>query len=362
MANIKMTKEQEAAGNLFLDAVDGDVRARTRLVEAISSSDLPVQLRPTMTLMAEQGYEEVTSVWTEYAKKETTPDFESHRSFLFEWGDEYIPSKKDGKKFNTGGLAAVGELAEYPALTFSATPNEIKTRKNGVRVPISWEAIVRSGNFGLVQKAMAEMGRRAKRQENYEAASQLVSEEGLNKTNFNSGNKNVISKNPELTLESLEKAVMSLGIVHDEKGNRIAAPTKFNLLVPSALKPLADALVGIQKFTVKDTAKGLEYEKPNVIAGRIAKVIEIPEFSIIGGEKADKAWFLLPTTDFTRPGVVNVFLEGYDTPQVFVRKTHDGAPEAGDFDHDAYDTKIRHVVAGGMISTVAMLASDGSGS
>ena len=359
MTHIQLTEAQARAGEMLLDALDGDVRAKSRLTEAISTSDIPVQLRPTLTRMAETAYNEVESTWTDYATRDTTPDFESHRAFTFEWDDKFIPSEKDGKEFYSGGLAPVGELGEYPSLTMSASQTDIQTRKNGVRVPISWEAIVRSGNFGLIPKAIAEMGKRAKRQENYEAARQLVDASGVNAKNFNAKNGNVLKGNPALSIDALEKAIAELAIVKNAKGVRVASPTKFNLLVPSTLKGLADAIVGIDKFTV--TEGGLTYDKPNTVAGRINKVIEIPEFTVIGGDKADTAWFLLPTTDWDKPGVVNVFLEGYETPQVFVRNTHNGNPEDGDFDHDAYDTKMRHVVAGGMAHTIATLASNGTG-
>ena len=160
MTHIQLTEAQARAGEMLLDALDGNVRAKSRLTEAISTSDIPVQLRPTLTLMAETSYNEVESTWTEYATRDTTPDFESHRAFTFEWDDKFIPSEKDGKEFYSGGLAPVGELGEYPSLTMSASQTDIQTRKNGVRVPISWEAIVRSGIFGLNPKAIAVMGKR----------------------------------------------------------------------------------------------------------------------------------------------------------------------------------------------------------
>lgn len=356
----KMNKEQFEINKMFLDAVEGDLTAKRRLSEAISTSDVPVQVTPSMRMILTDAYNAVETNWTEYATRETTPDFETHPSYQFQWGDEYIPGSKDGRAFRTGGLAAVGELGEYPALNFSATESSIRTRKNGVKVAISWEAILRTGNFGLVGRAMKEMGERAKRQENYEAASQLVSATGLNATNFSAERGNLLEGNPELNLTNLEAALARLTILTNGAGQRVAAPSKFNLLVPSALKPLADRLVSIPSFERED--ENGRYTIGNPVAGKIAKVIEIPEFAVIGGAATDSAWFLLPATGAgALPSVVNVFLEGETAPKVFVKNTHNGAPTEGDFDHDAYETKIRHVVAGGFLDATATLASAGTG-
>lgn len=356
----KMTERQFKIGDMFLEAIHGDRLAQNHLLqEAITTSDVPTALQPTMEIMMRESYNEVTSNWTEYAGRESTPDFDGHPSFTFEWADSNIPGKKDGKQFSTGGLSAVAEMGEYPAINFTASEQEIKTRKNGVKIGLSWETILRTGRFDLIKRAMQEFGRRAKQEENYEAARQLVNATGLNTANFRAGNGNTLEGNPALSLAALESAFATLATTK-RNGRRIATPAQYNLLVPSTLKPLADQLVSIPSFERED-ANG-KYTIGNPVAGKIAKVIEVPEFSVISDGAADTAWFLLPTVGSSaQPNVVNVFLDGEEAPKIFVKGDTNADPKEGNFDHDAYETKIRHVVAGGFIDPTATLGSTGAG-
>lgn len=356
-----ISKTQFEAAELLDEALNGSGQTRDRAVrliqEKISTSDLPVQLSPAMTRILMNRYQEIPSTWTEYAARMTVDNFESNEHYTFEFGDEDIPSKKDGRAFHSGGLAPIGELGEYPVIRFTASGIQLRTQKSGVKIGISWEAIQRSGNVQIIRRALTEFGERAKRSENFAAAGQLVNADGIS-ANFT----NRLDKNPVLSLESLEAGLAQIATSKDAKGRRIVVPTSFNLVVPSTVAPLAQSLMAIREIR-RTTAGGDEYTMSNPVAGKIAKVVEVPELHVLGDGAADNAWFLLPTVGSgAQDSVVNVFLSGHETPRVFVKRDTNSSPEDGSFDDDSYETKVRHFVQGGFISDVATIASDGSGS
>lgn len=356
-----ITKRQFEAAEMLSEALNGEGLARERAVrrlqEAISTSDIPVQLGPAMTSILMASYNEVFTSWSEYARRIVVDDFESSELYTFEFRDPEIAGVNDGDPFYSGGLAGLGELDEYPVISLEASGVKVKTRKAGVQIALSWEAIRRNGKINLVREALTDFGKRVKKNENFQAASQLVDSDGVRAhwTNRATGN-------PELSLGALENSFLDLAVLTDAKGRRITSPSQYNLVVPPALKPIADGIVGIGRLTRTD-AEGNTYEMNNPVAGKIRKVIEVPEIGAIAGANADKAWFLLPdANELPLPHVANVFLSGEESPRVFVKKDTNSSPEDGSYDNDSYATKVRHFVSGAFGSADATIVSDGSGS
>lgn len=357
---MQITKEQFKAAELLSEALTGSGLSRDRAIrkiqESIGTTDLPVQLSPALTRIFLDSYDEVETTWTEYAGRLVVDDFESNEYYTFEWADSDIPSKKDGRDFYTDGLAPIGEFGEYPVIRFSASGLKLDTAKRGVQIGFSWEALRRNGKINLLKDALNQFGSRAKKTENLEAAGQLVTKTGVNTKNF----KNRVTGNPELTLQSLEKALDQLFSTTNDKGRRLRTPSQYNLVVPSTLAGQARGIFSIREIE-RTTLDGDKYTMGNPVAGRIAKVVEVPEIRDIAGSSADKAWFLTPTVGpRENNAIVNVFLSGDETPRVFVKRDTNADPEAGSYDNDSYATKVRHIVKGGFIPNVATLVSDGS--
>ena len=355
-----LTQKQYDAAMLLSEALNGEGRVRDnavlKLQEGISTSDLPVQLSPALTRIYVDRYQEVPSTWTDYAERLVVDDFESNEYYEFEFDDSDIPGKKDGRSFYSTGLAPVGEFGEYPVIRFSASGIKLDTQKSGVRIGFSWEALRRRGNVQLLRRTMQEFGARAKRTENLEAAGQLVTKTGINARNI----KNRVDGNPALSLAAVEKALAQIAASKNAKGRRIITPPTYNLVVPSTLAAKAESLKAVQE--IERVVDGDTLRLSNPIAGKIAKVVEVPELTTIAEDNANDVWFLVPTIGSgTTQNIVNVFLSGHESPRVFVRKDTNSSPEDGSFENDSYETKVRHFVKGGFISDVGMIASDGSG-
>ena len=360
---MKITKKQLEAAKLFEGALNGDMKSTNALVEGISTSDIPVQLSPTFERIALNQYEGVEKIWTQWATRYKVDTFESQPFYDFTWGDETIEPANAGKNFVSGSLPHIPEYDEYPTLTLAATDRQIKTRKGGVQVKFSWEALQRNRNFNLVQRAFEEFGQRAGFLENEEATRPLVTESGLNTANFNADNQNLLDGNLPLSLEALEAAIEQLG-TQTYNGRRVRGG-RYVLVVPRTLEMTARRILSIDQVTQVEgagTENELRYVSGNPVAGKFDLVVN-DYITDIAGSAADGFWFILPVPGSQpNPSVLNVFLSGEETPKVFVKKTTNSAPEEGDFIDDSYSTKTRHVVAGGFVLPAGTMVSDGSGS
>lgn len=357
---IKLTKKEQVAADLLMEALDGNLKAQNRLVEAISTSDMPVQLSPTLTRIALNNYAETPIVWTQYAGRETVTSFESHPYYNFVWGDEHVERENEGKQFISGGLAAVAELDEYPVLNFAASEQSLKTAKNGVQIRFSWESLIQTRNFDLLRRTFAEFGKRARRQEDITAAKILAVNGGVNAKYFNTDNANVATGDAAgpLSRASLIAAFEQIAKTK-YNGNPVSISGGYALVVPTALVPTAEEIKGTLAISKTETVGTTvtEYQVTNTLAGKF-DIVENVYLSDLSG--SDTSWYLIPKPGTTpNPSVVNVYLSGHEQPKVAVRKTTTGDPEDGDFLDDSYATKVRHVVSGGFIRPEGTLYSPG---
>lgn len=363
---MKFTKKQAEVARLLDRAVKGDEQAKSVLAEGISTSDIPVQLTPSLNKIALKNYNDVEKIWQNWATPEEVPDFESNPYYNFSWGDEDIERENAGTKFVEGGLPRIPEYGEYPVLRFEATEQALKTAKSGVQIKFSWESLYKTRNFGLLNRTFAEFGKRAAFTENVEATKPLVVGTGLNTNNFNAGNQNLLPGNPALTLESLEDAIEYLSEGNQVyNGVRVPAAAKYVLVVPRSLEMTARRILAVQEVTAVEgagTASETRIVSGNPVAGKIDLVVN-DYLTEIAGNAVNGYWFLVPVPGAAlNPTVVNVFLEGERGPRIFVQKTTTGNPADGAFIDDSYSTKVRQVVAGGFISPAGTLVSTGAGS
>lgn len=363
------TKRQLEVAKLFAQAISGDANAKHTLAEGISTSDIPVQLTPTLSAVALKSFNETPQIWKDFAAREVVSDFESSPFYSFVWGDQDIEKSTNGVEHIEGGLALIPEYGEYPVLRFTASDVSVVTRKNGVQIKYSWEALYKTRNFNMLRRTFEEFGRRAARTEDIEATRVLVTAAGVNSANFNGANQNLATANPPLSYESLQAAFEQIAGQTQVLGGgsgRITVPSQWVLVVPPALAVTADQILAItgQETSVVNGTETVVTTAGNAVKGRIAKVVVNNYLTQIDGSaNADTTWFLLPAVGtMPNPAVVNVFLEGEEGPKVFVQKTTTGNPEDGAFIDDSYSTKTRHVVAGGFIDPAGTLVSNGSGS
>lgn len=362
-----ITSRQVEAAKLLEGALRGDKNDQMKLREGISTSDLPVQLAPTIQKIMLQNYADIAPVWDQFAQRLVVDDFRKVEMMNMRYDDEGLDNA--GDKFYEGALPTVGELDEYPTMGwFSFTEHEFQVKKAGSRVRFSWESVINDNNISLLERLPIEMARKARGLEDLEVTKQLVSTSGLNTTNFNSGNQNVITGNPALTLESLEAAIQQINL-QTYNGNVVTPFTRFVLVVNPALELTARKILAIQEVRTEVTNGGTVTS--TVSGNPIGSSIQIVVNHWLKKVNAasDNYWFLLPVpADTINPGIVLGFLRGYEAPELRVKMDAGAFLGGGDvpfrngsFENDDVEMRVRHIATGGFIIPTGTVASTGAG-
>lgn len=360
-----LQKKHLEAARLLEGALQGDIRAANKfseslqygLKEGISTSDLPTALAPTLSRIALNDYAEQVKIWSAWAGREVLPDFDTQEYYsLSPWGDEDVEPSTAGDTFYSGGLPTVPEYGEYSRLRFEATSKGLRLKKGGVAVQFSWESLLNPRNIGRIPRAFAEFGRRAAVKEDHEATKPLLDFTD----NFTAGNQNVLTGAPALSIASLEAAFEAIGN-QTYNGRQVTAAPSYALIVPQSLEFTAKR---IQEIDSVETIEGVgtetetRFRTGNPVAGKFTTVVN-PYLAQMGGSAT--GWYLVPTPGSTpNPSVVNLFLQGHEAPEIFVKRTTLSDPESGSFTNDDYETKIRHVVTGAFIEPAGTMFSAGT--
>lgn len=359
-----INKKHLEAARLLEGALEGDIRAANRfseslqygLKEGISTSDLPTALAPTLSRLALNDYAEQEKIWSAWAGREVLPDFDTQEYYsLTPWGDQDVEPSTAGDTFYSGGLPTVPEYGEYSRLRFDASAKGLRLKKGGVAVQFSWESLLNPRNIGRIPRAFAEFGRRAAVKEDHEATKPLLDFT----ENFIAGNGNVLAGAPALSIEAIEAAIEAISN-QTYNGRQVTVPSSFALVVPQSLEFTARRIQAIDSVetvtTVGDTETRMRSANP--VAGKFTTVVN-PYLTQLGGTAT--GWYLIPKPGSTpNPSVVNLFLQGHERPEIFVKRTTNSAPEDGSFENDDYETKVRHVVTGAFIEPAGTMFSAGT--
>jgi hypothetical protein len=344
MAKRNLSEAQWVAAEVLQGALSGDKRDQNRLVEGISTSDYPTLLAPALNQILLNEYEAQPVIWDQIASRETVDDFRPEEYLTADWDktDPDIEAKTAGETHFPGALPRVPEYGEYSRIRFSASGQNLQTKKNGVALQISWEAIVNDRRFSLLRRVPGEFGRRAKEQEDVEIV-RLLTDTALWTGDFLWS---AATATAGLTLGHLEAAFQRIA----DTGYGYLAPS-YKLVVPNALELTARNILSITQVTEVQgagTANEIRLDRGNPVAGKISGIVATDKYTALGGASDD--WFLIPDVGSKpNPALANVFLAGHESPEVFVKRTTFSAPEDGAFENDDWESKVRHVVAGASI-------------
>jgi len=366
MENI--TTRQVEAAKLLEGALRGDRTDKLKLQEGIATSDLPVQLAPTINKIMLENYAVQPKVWDRFATRLVVDDFRPVTFQSMRYEDE--GKNNQGDVFRDGSLPTVGEYDEYPtAGWFNVTEQTMAVKKAGQRIRFSWEAIINDGQIGLLERLPIELAQKAAGKEDEEVTKQLVAAGGLNTTNFKSANQNLLSGNAALTLESLEAAIEAAN-KQTFNGTLITPVTRFALVIPRSLEMTAKRILAIQQVRTETTVGDVVTSTVtgNPIGSQIEIVVNDWITKINSG--AGAYWFLIPVPGQSlNPAVALGFLRGHEAPELRVKSNSGlylggGAVPAreGGFDNDDFEMRIRHIATGGFIVPAGTIASTGAGS
>jgi len=353
-------KRQIEASKLYVGAKQGDMSAQTKLREGISTSDIPALLTPAVNIEFLAKYAEQVTVWDQIAEQYNARTMGDINYGDFDFDTSELPPTNDGDAYVGAGLPGVAEYAEYPAVKFTTEQLTAELRKSGVRLRVSWETMVKTGDFDMISRSTSAFARYAAEQEDVTLAKQFVGTTAAINGAFTN-----LAGNTALTLESLA-AAKTLSRAATVGGRRVNARS-FALVTGGALSDQAAQLLGIKN--VQRTAGGDVYD----ISPANGDVSPVNFWALdqVGGYTTpgatDGYWFLVPQGT-ARPAFLEVFLEGHRAPEVTIKDSghfyfNGGEVPArqGSFREDDVETRARHVVQATLFEAAGIIESDGSG-
>jgi hypothetical protein len=190
---------------------------------------------------------------------------------------------------------------------------------------------------------------------------------GLFKVGFN----NILTGNPELSIESLQAAMTQLSKQVDFDGEPILVDV-VTLVIPPALRVVAENIINATEIWATNMG-GTDDQKlrvANWMKNGINLQVE-PWIPFIATKKnGDTSWFLFGSPSDGRPALEIGFLRGNEEPALYerlptARRVGGGGGDAMEsFEDDSRAWRVRHVIGGTQLTgtggTKATIASNGS--
>lgn len=326
-----------------------------RFQEAMGTADFPLIMGDVLQRQALGYYQEAPYTWRNYCRRGVVPDFRAVKRFA-----------ADGAE---GVLMGVSEKNPYKPAVLSETSYSYSVSKYGRTLNWSWEAWI-NDDLGLLGASSPDrLGKAARRSEEKFATGLFVGTTGPLSTLYTSGNKNIVTSNPALSISALQTAMQILGAMVDADGEPIAIET-VELVVPPALEITAMNILNATELwlTAGGGASGYEVHVTNWMRQRTRLSVNYYIPIVASSSNGSTSWFLFASAAAGRPALEMGFLQGHETPELFQKigdqqRIGGGVnPLDGDFDRDVVSFKVRHVFGGTALDPKATVASNGSGS
>lgn len=340
------------AATLVADVYSGR-RRPWAFSEAMSTSDFPLLFGDILDRQILAQYAATPQTWPAYAERTVVPDFRQVKR-----------RKVDGAE---AAMDVVPELSEYPETKVTVSEIAWQIAKYGRRIAFSWETSI-NDDMQVFQSFPQRFANAARRTEELFATRLYVGVNGPNGAVYSTGNGNIVTGNPPLTTAGLAAAMTQIAAARDSDGSPIFIE-QMVLVVGPALEVTANNILNALQIEMNDQGGGANQRliARNWLATR-AQVVVNPYIPVVATTNAATTWFLFAAPGATRPALQMGFLRGNEQPAVFLkdpsaRRVGAGVadPFEGDFDSDAIEYKVRHVLGGGVVEVKATVASNGTG-
>lgn len=336
---------------------EGVLAGRTptwRLREAMTTSDFAYLFADIIDRQMLAAYQSRPVMWQQLAKRGRVRDFRTVKRFTLDGGEAVLDE--------------VPQQGEYPGASLTDGGYEYQVKKHGRRLPISWESFI-NDDLDALQNLPDRLARAAGLSEERFATSLFASASGPNSTFFSSGNKNLVTGNPALSVAGLTTGFNTLAAQVDTDGNPIYVDA-VSLVVPPALEITALNIINATEILAADGGGdgtgNNQLRVANWMRNRVKLVVD-PWLPIIDTTTGSTAWYLFADPNVGRPAMEVGFLTGHETPELFMKSPNairvgGGVvnPEDGDFSTDTVDHKVRHVFGGTLMDPKSAAASAGT--
>jgi hypothetical protein len=351
--------------SLYTGLMEGDRRAALLFQEALSTSDFSTLFGDVLDRQILAAYQTRPVQWPTMARRGRVRDFRTVKRYTLDGGE--------------ATLNKVKELAEYKVRELTDGSYDYAVAKYGDKIAISWETLI-NDDLDAFADIPTRLGNAARRTEEYFAADLFTNSGGPDSTFFSTGNLNIINPttvgdagaptNPPLSITGLQYAMQVMGQQKDTDGGPIYVESVV-LVVPPALEVAANNIVNATEILAAtgggDGTGNDQLRVANWMRNRVTVVVN-PWLPIINTTSGNTAWYLFAAPGGGRPAMEIGFLLGHEQPELWVkspnaRRVGGGMvnPEEGDFEHDAVQYRVRHVLGGTLMDPKAAIASHGSG-
>ncbi len=344
-------------------AYKGSYIARAEIKEAaISTSDFSGLFTDVTSVQLLEQYElETEQVWTKIARRLNVPNFLPQSFQELGWDDSAfndLLAVNGGYSTVEGALPNVPEGTEYPtAFKIFSSQEQISTKKNGARVPVTFETFI-NDQWGILESLPTELATTAKNSEDA-AVSRIFADNDtadFNDAYFNAPNGNLLKYGTNtdgtaaLTRETLKAALTQANSFKGgPNSNRPVTFGKFAVVISQAMKPIADAIMDLPtSYTETDGNKTY-----NVTwnYGADFEFVVNPWLDVINTVTGDTAWYVVPFAgEGKRASLGLTFLDGFEIPELRVHNDQGlllagGAvnPRHGSFRNDTWEIRVRHI-------------------
>lgn len=343
------------AARLYEGTLKGRV-PMSRFQEAMTTSDFSYLFADIIDRQLLAAYQHRPVMWQQLAKRGRVRDFRTVNRFTLDGGQAI--------------LAPVGQAEEYPAASVTDGKYAYKVGKFGKRLPFTWEDFI-NDDLDALAALPDRLALSASLSEERFVTDLFAGTTGPDSTFFASGNKNIVTANPALSVAGLTTAFTTLAAQVDLDGNPIYIDGVM-LVVPPALEVTANNIIHATEIWSADGGGdgtgSNQLHVTNWLTNRVKLVVD-PWLPIISTTNGSTSWYLFADPNVGRPAMEVGFLIGHETPELFIKAPNAirvggglADPMDGDFDNDATDFKVRHVFGGTLMDPKSAVASNGTGS
>lgn len=343
------------AARLYEGVLSGRIPGH-RLAEAMTTSDFSLLFGDIIDRQMLASYQHMPVMWQSIAKRGRVRDFRTVDRFAVNGGEAV--------------LSEVKEASEYPAASVSDARYQYQVKKYGKRLPFSWESFI-NDDLDALRDMPTRLANSARFSEERFVTDLFAGTTGPDGTFFASGNNNIVTANPALSVAGLTTAFTVLAAQVDTDGNPIYLGNVI-LVVPPALKITANNILNATEILAADGGGdgtgNNQLRVANWLKNDVSVVVD-PWLPIVSTTNGNTSWYLFADPNVGRPAMEIGFLSGHETPELFMKSpnaTRVGGgtvdPMDGDFDTDSIDHKVRHVFGGVLLDPKSGVASNGTGS
>lgn len=375
-----LSEKSKKAAALYVHALEGSRTAQFQLSESIAQGDFAKPIEPVLAAQVVKVYHETESNVEAYTTPKTVQGIDRPEPIsaivISDADQSNIPDTNRGDQWVPGTLPSVGPREKYPEIGLAPYYEKtISASKIGEAFAIDWEAVVnsRGGEVDLIDQAVTAFGKHAKQTQDVRALKRLVNANGFTAAVTAGGRQ--IQGNPDFSdLEAFADALIATRetpIVID--GNEQVYDS-YVLLCAPGMKAKYDRMLNARAFRRVPARAGADAEAPGL---EYELDIAIPMSVTVTETKwirqlwpgIGKGYVAIPTdSDGTYPVLTLNKLAGHEEPSFWVKDSNAREYRGGDvpvltegdFDSDAIETKVRHVIGSDLLWADGILYSTGT--